>query len=180
MAEDPTAQPAPCHQDVPCRRRFPDKAAHPTCVRPLRCHEQKPARSPQAYRTATLSCSFPSPTQTHRGTPGPHQKPPPLCTRAHGQGEQTCSSPSSGWSLMDLGDLKLSELPTSASAPGKRTPALPFSLGLCSGAAAPPAQCCSDNFSAWMLLQKRWPPSLDCFGCSMAGAGSTLTVPALN
>lgn len=114
------------------------------------------------------------------GTPGPHQKPPPLCTQGTCAGGADVLSPSSGCSLMDLGDLKLSELPTSASAPGKRTPALPFSLGLCSGAPAPPAQCCSDNFSEWMLLQKRWPPSLDCFGCSMAGAGSTLTAPALN
>lgn len=77
-------------------------------------------------------------------TPGPSQK-PPLCTQGTCAGGADVLSPSSGLSLMDLGVLKLSELLTSASASRKRTPALPFSLGLYSGAPAPPAQRCSDH-----------------------------------
>lgn len=96
-----------------------------------------------------------------------------LCTQGTCARGADVLSPNSSLSLMDLGVLKLSELLTSASAPGKRTPALPFFLGLYSGAPAPPTHRCSDHSCEWMLLQKCSPPSPVCFG-------RAVTAPALN
>lgn len=107
---------------------------------------------------------------------------PSLCAQG-GRGRETdVLSPSSSLSLMDPGELQLSQLLTGALAPGERTPALSFPPGLYSGAPALPAQSCSEQFcepppaGKWrMLLQNCWSPSLDCFRCSVAGAGSTFT-----
>lgn len=110
---------------------------------------------------------------------------PSLCTQGGRARETDMLSPSSSLSLMDPGELQLSQQLMSASAPGERTPALPFPPGLYSGAPAPPAQCCSEQFSEpppaskWRtLLQNCWSPSLDYFRCSVAGAGSTFTPTA--
>lgn len=130
--------------------------AHPSSVRPLRCHGQRqhthprhtgqqrsPAASPAPHKPTGAGSSYPrTPSET-----------PSLCTQGTCARGADVLGPRSGLSLMDLGELKLSELPTSASAAGKRTAAHSFCPGLYSGAPALSAQHCSDHSFEWMFLQ---------------------------